>query len=92
MKKILFFTLIYTSLFSERYEIFLEYQFIQGCAENGNEKNVQQCICMLSEIEKVTSQAEMIEFSIKAASGQIASDQLNTKIMEAAMKCTSTNK
>jgi hypothetical protein len=88
MKKIFFVIFLFaTSLMAERYMMVFEYNFINGCAEGDNNK-INQCICLLSEIQKDTSQAEMLEFSMQAASGQKTSDKLNSKLMTAAMKCT----
>jgi len=88
MKKMFFiaFVLLSTSLFAERYMMLLEYNFIDGCSQ-GSKQKVNKCVCMLSEIEKAVTQAEMIDFSMKAAAGQKIPDKLNAKIMGAAIKC-----
>ncbi|RUM57847.1 MAG: hypothetical protein DSY40_00470 [Nautilia sp.] len=76
--------LVGTSLFAERYSMFVEYNFLKGCNSNASEK---QCICILSEIEKVVTEDEMIKYSINAASGKKNPPELSGKIMNAAMKC-----
>jgi len=88
MKKIIVGSFMLLSLaHAERYDMFLEYSFVNGCKGKGDSEKVKKCICMLSEIEKTTTQAEMIDFSLKAARGEKASDELNAKIMGSAMKC-----
>ncbi|MEY3002057.1 MAG: hypothetical protein RLZZ428_432 [Pseudomonadota bacterium] len=91
MKKIfIIVALLSSALFGERYLMFLEYEFVKGCSE-GKDASVNQCICMLTEIEKTTPQAEMVEFSLKAASGEKIPDALSGKIMGAALKCNGNN-
>ncbi len=88
MRKIILFSLLAsTYLFAERYMMMFEYNFIKGCAENGGDIQENRCICMLNEIEKVVSEAEMIDYSIKAASGQKTPEKVGAKIMDAAIKC-----
>lgn len=89
MKKIILFGLLLcSSLFADRYMMLFEYNFINGCAEDRSASKVNNCICMLSEIQKVVTEAEMLDYSIKAAAGQQTSDKVGAKIMDAAMKCT----
>ncbi len=88
MKKIIAGCFVLVSLVqAQRYDMFLEYSFLSGCVGKDGDAKAKQCVCMLSEIEKTTTQTEMIEFSLKAAQGQEASKELNAKIMGAAMKC-----
>jgi len=90
MKKIVIASFVLLSLaHAQRYDMFLEYSFLNGCVGKGGNEKAKKCVCMLSEIEKTTTQAEMIEFSLKAAQGQKASNELNAKIMSSAMKCAS---
>lgn len=87
MKKVLLIGFLFsTSLFADRYMMLLEYQFINGCTE-GNESNLNKCICMLTEIQKTTSQSEMIDFGLKVTSGEDLSDELSGKMLSATLKC-----
>jgi len=87
MKKIILVScIVCSSLLAERYSMLLEYNFIKGCSKGG-QKNINRCICILTEIEKVASQSEMIDFSLKASAGQKVSDELNAKMMGAVIKC-----
>lgn len=88
MKKIVLGMFFLLSLaHAERYNMYLEYSFLNGCVGKGGDAQAKQCVCMLTEIEKTTTQAEMIEFSLNAVQGQDSSKELSAKIMDAAMKC-----
>lgn len=91
MKKILLtLLLLSSSLLADRYMMAIEYSFIKGCTKNDpdNDGAIGRCVCMLTEIQKNTSQAEMIDFGLKAVEGQKLSDDVSAKLVNAALKCS----
>lgn len=89
MKKIaLTLLLLSSSLLADRYMMAIEYSFIKGCTKDKNDEGiVSRCICTLTELQKNTSQAEMIDLGLQVVEGQELSKETSSKLVNAALKC-----